>query len=285
MKKKKPLELPSIEELEAEITRQKKKQNQHGLLRNALYTLIVVAAVTALVAVLFMPVLKTYGTSMSPTLQEGEIVVAVKTGEAKPGDVIAFKYNNRIFIKRVIASGGAVVDIDEAGNVSVDGTVLDEPYVSEKTLGNGDVEFPLTVPEGQYFVLGDNRVNSGDSRSSVFGTVEPEDMLLHADENLVGRVLNNLLKNAVEAIGEESDGCVEISAFLNEREDVVIEVTDSGGPIPPEVEKRIFIPFFTTKTDGSGIGLSISRQIMRLSGGTLTLRTKPHTTFTMTFGG
>lgn len=177
MKKKKPLELPSIEELEAEITRQKKKQNQHSLLRNALYTLIVVAAVTALVAVLFMPVLKTYGTSMSPTLQEGEIVVAVKTGEAKPGDVIAFKYNNRIFIKRVIASGGAVVDIDEAGNVSVDGTVLDEPYVSEKTLGNGDVEFPLTVPEGQYFVLGDNRVNSGDSRSSVFGTVEPEDML------------------------------------------------------------------------------------------------------------
>lgn len=116
-------------------------------------------------------------------------------------------------------------------------------------------------------------------------SVEPEDMLLHADENLVGRVLNNLLKNAVEAIGEESDGCVEISAFLNEREDVVIEVTDSGGPIPPEVEKRIFIPFFTTKTDGSGIGLSISRQIMRLSGGTLTLRTKPHTTFTMTFGG
>ena len=116
-------------------------------------------------------------------------------------------------------------------------------------------------------------------------SVEPEDMLLHADENLVGRVLNNLLKNAVEAIGEESDGCVEIRAFLNEREDVVIEVTDSGGPIPPEVEKRIFIPFFTTKTDGSGIGLSISRQIMRLSGGTLTLRTKPHTTFTMTFGG
>lgn len=116
-------------------------------------------------------------------------------------------------------------------------------------------------------------------------SVEPEDMLLHADENLIGRVLNNLLKNAVEAIGEESDGCVEISAFLNEREDVVIEVTDSGGPIPPEVEKRIFIPFFTTKTDGSGIGLSISRQIMRLSGGTLTLRTKPHTTFTMTFGG
>ena len=115
-------------------------------------------------------------------------------------------------------------------------------------------------------------------------SVEPEDMLLHADENLIGRVLNNLLKNAVEAIGEGSGGWVEVRAFLNGREDVVIEVSDSGGPIPPEVEERIFIPFFTTKTDGSGIGLSISRQIMRLSGGTLTLRTKPHTTFVMTFG-
>ncbi len=122
------------------------------------------------------------------------------------------------------------------------------------------------------------------SRIEFRWSVEPEDMLLYADENLVGRVLNNLLKNAVEAIGEGNDGWVEIHAFLNEREDVIIEVSDSGDPIPPEVEERIFIPFFTTKTDGSGIGLSISRQIMRLSGGTLTLRTKPNTTFVMTFG-
>jgi signal transduction histidine kinase len=110
-------------------------------------------------------------------------------------------------------------------------------------------------------------------------------MLLHADENLVGRVLNNLLKNAVEAIGDGRNGWVEVRAFINEREDVVIEVTDSGDPIPPEVEERIFIPFFTTKSGGSGIGLSISRQIMRLSGGTLTLSTRPNTTFVMTFGG
>ena len=116
-------------------------------------------------------------------------------------------------------------------------------------------------------------------------SVEPEDILLYADENLIGRVLNNLLKNAVEAIGEGNNGWVEVRAFLNEREDVVVEVGDSGNPIPPEVEERIFIPFFTTKTDGSGIGLSISRQIMRLSGGTLTLRTRPNTTFVMTFGG
>ena len=116
-------------------------------------------------------------------------------------------------------------------------------------------------------------------------SVEPEDILLYADENLIGRVLNNLLKNAVEAIVEGDNGWVEVRAFLNEREDVVIEVGDSGNPIPPDVEERIFIPFFTTKTDGSGIGLSISRQIMRLSGGTLTLHTTPNTTFVMTFGG
>ena len=114
--------------------------------------------------------------------------------------------------------------------------------------------------------------------------VEPDDMLLHADENLISRVLNNLLKNAVEAVGEGNDGWVEVRAFLNEREDVVVEVSDSGGPIPPAVEERIFIPFFTTKESGNGVGLSISRQIMRLSGGTLTLRTRPHTTFVMTFG-
>ena len=109
-------------------------------------------------------------------------------------------------------------------------------------------------------------------------------MLLYADESLVGRVLGNLLKNAVEALGE-GRGWVEVRAFLNEREDVVMEVSDSGPVIVPEVEERLFIPFFTTKEGGSGIGLSISRQIMRLSGGTLTLRTKPHTTFVMTFAG
>ena len=115
-------------------------------------------------------------------------------------------------------------------------------------------------------------------------SVEPDDMLLHADENLISRVLNNLLKNAVEAVGTAAESYVEVRAFLNGREDVVIEVSDSGEPIPPAVEERIFIPFFTTKEGGNGVGLSVSRQIMRLSGGTLTLRTRPRTTFVMTFG-
>lgn len=177
MKNKKPIELPSIEELEAEISRKKYKQNQHHLLRNALYVLITVAAVTALVAILFVPVLKTFGNSMTPTLEDGEIVAVVKTDEAKVGEMIAFYYNNKIFIKRVIALGGSVVDMDEAGNVFVDGAPLEEPYLTEKSAGSGDVEFPYEVPSGMYFVLGDNRVTSADSRNSILGCVDPDDML------------------------------------------------------------------------------------------------------------
>ena len=177
MKNKKPIELPSIEELEAEISRKKYKQNQHHLLRNALYVLITVAAVTALVAILFVPVLKTFGNSMTPTLEDGEIVAVVKTDEAKVGEIIAFYYNNKIFIKRVIALGGSVVDMDEAGNVFVDGAPLEEPYLTEKSTGSGDVEFPYEVPDGMYFVLGDNRVTSADSRNSILGCVDPDDML------------------------------------------------------------------------------------------------------------
>ena len=177
MKNKKPIELPSIEELEAEISRKKHKQNQHHLLRNALYVLITVAAVTALVAILFVPVLKTFGNSMTPTLEDGEIVAVVKTDEAKVGEMIAFYYNNKIFIKRVIALGGSVVDMDEAGNVFVDGAPLEEPYLTEKSAGSGDVEFPYEVPDGMYFVLGDNRVTSADSRNSILGCVDPDDML------------------------------------------------------------------------------------------------------------
>lgn len=177
MKNKKPIELPSIEELEAEISRKKYKQNQHHLLRNALYVLITVAAVTALVAILFVPVLKTFGNSMTPTLEDGEIVAVVKTDEAKVGEMIAFYYNNKIFIKRVIALGGSVVDMDEDGNVFVDGAPLEEPYLTEKSAGSGDVEFPYEVPNGMYFVLGDNRVTSADSRNSILGCVDPDDML------------------------------------------------------------------------------------------------------------
>ena len=177
MSRKKPIELPSIAELEAEISRRKHRQTQHYLLRTAVYALITVAALTALVSVIFIPVLRTYGNSMAPTIVEGDIVAVIKSDEAEIGDVIAFKYNNKNFIKRVIALGGSLVDIDENGNVLVDGQLLPEPYLEEKSFGNGDVEFPFQVPDGQYFVLGDNRITSADSRNSIMGCVSPEDMM------------------------------------------------------------------------------------------------------------
>ena len=178
MSKNKALpELPSIEALEAELSRKKQKQNQRYLLRNTLYALLTVAAVTVLVAFLLISPLKTYGSSMTPTLEKDEIVVALKTKTAEPGDVIAFYYNNKLFIKRVIALGGSVVDMDEAGNISVDGVPLEEPYLEEKASGNGDVEFPFEVPDGASFVLGDNRVTAADSRSSILGCVDTENML------------------------------------------------------------------------------------------------------------
>ena len=173
-KNKKPLELPSIEELEAELSRKKHRQTQRHLLRDALYALITVSAATALIVVFLLPVFKTLGSSMSPTLEDDEIVVAVKTSSAKPGDVIVFDLNGKAIIKRVIALGGSVVDMDEEGNISVDGVPVEEPYVMEKAYGNGDVEFPFTVPENTYFVLGDNRAVSADSRNSILGCVEPE---------------------------------------------------------------------------------------------------------------
>lgn len=114
--------------------------------------------------------------------------------------------------------------------------------------------------------------------------VSPDDLLVYADKSLIGQVLYNLLLNAAQAIGDKPDGKIEVHAFQNENEDVVVEISDNGAEITPELEERIFVPFFTTKSSGMGVGLSLSRQIMRLSGGTLTLRTHPQTTFVLTFG-
>jgi len=177
MKNKKPIELPTIEELEAEINRKKHKQNQHHLMRNAIYVLIVVAAVTSLISIFFVRALKTFGSSMTPTLEDGDIVAVYLTDEAEPGQLVAFYFNNKLIIKRVIALGGSVVDMDEAGNVFVNGSPLEEPYLAEKALGEVSVEFPFTVPDGQYFVLGDNRITSTDSRSGIIGCVDPDNML------------------------------------------------------------------------------------------------------------
>jgi signal peptidase I len=142
--------------------------------------LLVAAAIAVLVVTLWMPVIQIYGKSMTPTLSSGEIVVLVKTTNFKPGDIIAFYYNNKILVKRVIAQAGDWVDITEDGRVIVNGEELDEPYVSEKALGECDIKLPYQVPDERVFVLGDHRSVSIDSRSSQVGCV--------AEEQIVGKI-------------------------------------------------------------------------------------------------
>ena len=146
-----------------------------------IYTLIVVAAVAVLVATIWMPVLQIYGASMAPTLDEGDIVISVKGSDFAPGDLVAFYMGNKILVKRCIAGPGQWVDIDADGNVYVDGELLDEPYLTEKALGDCDIELPYQVPDNRYFCMGDHRSTSVDSRSTTVGCV--------SDEQIVGKIV------------------------------------------------------------------------------------------------
>lgn len=175
---------PTLEQLEEELKREIYRKRYVRVLRSTIYILITVAAVAVLVATLFLPVLRIYGTSMTPTVKEGDVVLAVRGGRVDRGDIIAFWYNNRILVKRVIAYAGEWVDIDEDGSVSVNGEPLDEPYLSEKALGECDIDLPYQVPEGRVFVLGDHRSVSSDSRSSTVGCV--------AEEQIVGKLVFRL---------------------------------------------------------------------------------------------
>lgn len=167
----------TIAEIEQELKKEKFKSRYVKVLMSTVYTLIIVASVAALIATLIMPVLQISGTSMEPTLYEGEIVLALKTKKVDTGDVIAFYHGNKILVKRVIAKSGNWVKVTEDGDVYVDGNLVDEPYVKEKTFGQGDVEFPIQVSEGSYFVLGDDRNTSVDSRTTVIGCINEEDII------------------------------------------------------------------------------------------------------------
>ncbi|MBR2696669.1 MAG: signal peptidase I [Parasporobacterium sp.] len=174
-------DMPTSEQVEQELNREKYKRGFSKAIRSTIYALITVAAVAVLVAVLLLPVLQIYGTSMSPTLLEGEIVLSVKGSRFATGEVVAFYYNNKILVKRVIAHSGDWVDIDIDGNVFVNGEKLDEPYISEKALGECNIDLPYQVPESKVFVMGDHRSTSVDSRSSAIGCV--------AEEQIVGKIV------------------------------------------------------------------------------------------------
>ena len=176
-----PRELPTMEQLTAELGREKYKRRYKWTLKSTIYTLIVVAAAAVLVATVWMPVLQIYGSSMTPTLNEGDIVVCVKGSDFEPGDLVAFYIGNKILVKRCIAGPGQWVNIDADGNVYVDNKLLDEPYLKEKSLGDCDIELPYQVPDNRYFCLGDHRSTSVDSRSTTVGCI--------SDEQIVGKIV------------------------------------------------------------------------------------------------
>ena len=177
----KGLAVPSVELLEAELKKEQYKSNYSRVLKSTVFSLLVVAAVAVLIAVLLLPVLQISGTSMTETLQDEDIVVAVNGSSYRTGDVIAFYDNNNILIKRVIASAGDWVDIDDEGNVFVNEEQLDEPYISEKALGECNIDLPYQVPDGKCFVMGDHRAVSIDSRNKSIGCV--------SNDMVVGKIL------------------------------------------------------------------------------------------------
>lgn len=181
MKRKKTQEFPDIPLLESELKRVQYRKRYRTVLKSTVYTLITVAAIAVLVATLWMPVLQIYGNSMTPTLSNGNIVVSLKSDSFGNGDVIAFYYNNKILIKRVIAGPGDWVDIKEDGTVYVNNEKLDEPYLTEKALGDCNIELPYQVPESRLFVMGDHRSVSVDSRNTAVGCV--------AEEQIVGKIV------------------------------------------------------------------------------------------------
>lgn len=177
MKQKPHNEKPSLGQLKAELERVKYTGRYARTLRSTVYILIVVAAVATLLATLFFPVFRIYGSSMAPTVLEGEIVVSLKGSEFTCGDVVVLSYNNKLLVKRVIAGPGQWVDIDLDGNVYVDEQLIDEPYLQEKAFGDCTLELPYQVPEERYFVLGDNRATSQDSRNMIVGCIAKEQII------------------------------------------------------------------------------------------------------------
>ena len=174
---KKEVPLPTKEQVETERKRYRRQKAYFKALRGTVYVLTIVAAVAVLIATLVLPVLQIEGTSMEPTLSNGDVVLLMKTTNFKHGDLCAFTWNNKLLIKRVVALPGDWIEIDTDGNVYLNGDKLEEPYVEHKALGECDLEFPFQVPQEQYFVIGDMRESSIDSRNTVIGCI-PKDQIV-----------------------------------------------------------------------------------------------------------
>lgn len=198
MKKQNPaqMEFPTVEQLEAELKREKRSRRSRFWIRGLLLIIVLAALIGIVISFVWMPVLRISGDSMSPTLTDGEIVVAYADEAVERGDIIAFYYNNKLLVKRVIAVGGDEINIDLLGNVTVNGERLEENYVSNRARGECDVDMPYRVPNGFVFVMGDRRSDSLDSRSSAIGCV--------AKEQILGRVVAQILpKEEIRWIGRK----------------------------------------------------------------------------------
>ncbi len=171
---KNAIPIPTPEEVNAEKERIEHRKKHFRIIFNIIYILIVIAAIASLVATLMLPVLQVSGKSMEPSLDDDDIVVLYKTNKFKTGDICGFYWQNKLLLKRVIAGPLDIVEIDDEGNVKVNGKVIDEPYVNEKALGESNITYPFQVPEDKYFVLGDNRAVSIDSRNTVIGCVDKD---------------------------------------------------------------------------------------------------------------
>ena len=184
MESEKIKDIPTAQQLESELKRIRYKKSYRKTLYNTVASLIVVAAVAVLISMLFLPVLRVTGSSMTPTMLNDELIICNKRSNFRSGDIVAFYFNNKILLKRVIGTAGDVIDISEDGTVFVNGEAIDEPYLSEKAFGECDIDLPYQVPDNRVFVMGDHRSVSIDSRSSSVGCI--------ADEYIIGKVIFRL---------------------------------------------------------------------------------------------